>query len=321
MGAVGLGTKLGMMLASLMFSVILWMTVEVLQPRAPRVLRVPVSYENLDESRYKRTSGPEEISVTIDGTEEHVKRVVDGLASRPVIGVVDLRDATPGEARYPLRVLHPRDLPVDFQALQSVVMVEVEPIVRREVPVTIETMGQIAADKSLLYLGAKADPEKVAIIGPASEIEQVDKVRALLDLSKVEPGIEITEGLEPLTSGNRPLSKVSVSPLIVRIRPAMTAAPEVKTVLVSPTFVGQPAVGHRLVRYTVFPNQVNVVGSSNLLARLATVSTGPIRIEASSRTMTYRAIIVPPDGVRVSGSKDVRVRVEIEAVPSGRLGP
>lgn len=306
----GFGVKIPMFLASLLLSLILWFAVQSTQPRGAQSILVKLDYQNLSEDLFI-TSIPEEVQVRVEAPEEELRQI----KPERMLAVVDLKDATVGRENYDVSLSAPRDIPGEKNLIRSRVPITIEKLISRAVPVTVETSGLIPSDANLTYQASDVDPAMVTVTGPESEVRQVNKVRALLDLTQVTAvNLEQKVPLEVVDSANRPLPNVRPSVLIAEVRPGVSSAPEMKGTIVVPDFTGQPAFGFRVKEFSVSPNQVMVRGSSETLSRVSTVATKRLSLEGLTQTKIFDAEIDAPRGVVWVNPRKVRVRVVIEPI-------
>lgn len=312
-----LKTKLPMMGASLAFSFVLWIFVQLGQPRGGQLFPV---LEVVPINMPAHYTAPEVIGTVMAravGPVERLRTVDQLLARKQIFALVDLSDARPGRRRYPLRLQAPRDLQLTFSLAQSDVVVELDEMKKRDMPVVIETQGELPEGSGLKYEGASASPSKASIEGPQSAVERVTKVRTVLDLAQAEPGGSFVGVLEALGTGDRTIPDVAVVPLTVQVRANFDRSPEIKTVRIRPDFEGALAGGLRLKSWSVSPERVSVHGPASLLADLQTVATEPIQLASLSSSGKREIGLSMPKGLRSFTAKRVQVSFEIEAAATG----
>jgi YbbR domain-containing protein len=310
--------KLAMMALSLLISLLLWLQVQSqTRPAAlPEIFNVPLQVRNLDESRFAVTRQPVTVAFRATGTPEQLNQIqLDRLAA-----YVEVDEPTEGLNRYEVKLDMPTTYTARITPERRAVELEVERVVQRQIVVSVEPIGLLMAP-GLIFSGAQSDPDVVTLEGPKSQVDQVAKVRALLDLSKVQPRTAYPVNLEPLRENNRPLGLVRTNPAVVLIRPALAPAPMQQPLIVVPRFTGTPAFGFRVASVSVRPTQVFVTGSSEALAAITTVETQPIEIGGIRQTRTFRAALDLPTGIRREGRDPVEVTVVVEPDPGTPTPP
>ena len=91
------------------------------------------------------------------------------------------------------------------------------------------------------------------VTGPSSQIEKVQQVRALLDISQANADIDRQVTLRAYDANGVAVPNVTITPEKVRIRMKIIQRGGYRTVTVKLVTSGQPAVGYRLTNITVSP--------------------------------------------------------------------
>jgi YbbR domain-containing protein len=308
-----LRTKGLMMLLSLVASVVLFLYVQsqTETPNANNLHTLDIEVRNLDPGFYARVQpskatwqavGPAEALLAIDREKLHA--------------YVDVNGQPEGELKLEVKLEAPNYPNVEWRILRPTATVRLERIVTREVPVTIEVVGQLG-QPNVVYSDATAEPKSVLVEGPRSAVESVKTVEALLDLSRAGESVGMEAAVLPIdTEGNR-VANVKTDPERVMIFPALAAAPQSKTVFVNANYRGQPRFGYRVKRIEVNPPRVRVSGNSELVASFTVLETAPVDLEGLQETRTFSTRVVTPAGIRAA-PEFVQVRVVVEPMPSPR---
>jgi len=295
------------LIASMVISLFLWATVGA-QTSQVRIISVDVKSQGADTERFFIRSLPESINATLRGTTSQINAV----STDSIEAYVDLTNAKTGRNEYPIRIFpeQARQLVTEFP---RTVTVEMEAIVQRDVAVTVETSGEMS-EPGYVIEKVSSDPSRVTIRGPKTEVDQIEKVRAVLPLGPVDPRRTAPYPLDviALTKENRPMQFVRCIPLQVGVTPFLGVASVDKSVFVNGRITGQPAPGFQVSDYVFDPPQVSITGSSSRLARISKIDTEMIDISGLSGTTTVEVTLDPPMGVRVQ-PRSVRATVRIEA--------
>jgi YbbR domain-containing protein len=118
-----------------------------------------------------------------------------------------------------------------------------------------------------------------------------------------------------LTETGKPL-ELTVDPSTVTVRVKAVALPPSKNVLLEPNWSGVPAVGYRIARVEIVPNQIRVLGEASVLEVLSSIQTSPIDVGGISEDKVVKVGIAFPRGVR-SDTQQVEVHIHVESVPVG----
>jgi YbbR domain-containing protein len=157
----------------------------------------------------------------------------------------------------------------------------------------------------------------VKIEGPQSRIESVAVARALvMGTQAIKPGDELKAPIELLDKNNKIVPFVTAEPIEVIVRPTLAPLVPRHNVLITPSWIGQPAFGFRIEGYTLVPNQVELTGDSRKLSNIATIETEPIRIEGLNQDKSISVALRIPQGLAIKGSKSVTVRIRVRPNPS-----
>lgn len=290
-------------LVSVVLSLMLWLQVSAqAQPNKQREMLIRLQARGLGENLFL-TSIPEGISVIAEGPEAQLERLEPGSLTATV-SLTNLR-----AGQHSVRVFLPEVRPpVRLRANRPQVIVSLDALATVQKTVDVDVRGEAPA--TLQYEGAVAQPSVVTLTGPKSEIDRVQKVRAMLDLSSIRPGLVHQINLEALGRDNVPLSLVAISPDTVNVLPAVTAAATLKTVPISPAWQGQPPFPYRVARYSLSPTTVQLRGDSETLAKLFTVDTQPVDLSQLKANRTFEVDLRLPANVK--GPENLRVSVTVE---------
>lgn len=252
-----------------------------------------------------------DINLKATGPRELTPAEIDKLSA-----TVDLSNVQIGRNRCVVEFTPPPGLGSGWtwELSRNVIWVEIDKVQVAVKDIVLETRG--LTKPYLVYTGATLQPLKTEIRGAGAKVQSVKQVRASLDLSTAEPGNSYVVKLEPLNAQGKPVADVTCDPSEVAVRPALIPAPTHKYLVVTPMWSGQPALGYRLVDAQITPNQVEVTGRSEVLARLVAIETEPLQLDGLKESATLRTTLKIPAGVKVEPNTVVQVRVRIEPIPT-----
>jgi len=306
-----------LLVASFVISVLLWMFVGA-QTSQFRTISVDVRSQGADSDRYFVRKIPESVSATLRGTQSQLSAV----SPQSVQAYVDLSSAKSGRNEYPIRIF-PEQVQQLLSEFPRTVMVDIEPIIQRDLPVTVESSGELM-DTNFVLDTISPKPGRVLVKGPKSEVDQIEKVRAVLPLGQVE-----MDRLAPypvdvvaLTRDNRPMQYVRCIPLQINVNASLVVASVEKEAFVNAKLIGAPATGFQVLDYEMDPARVAVSGSATLLAKLTSLETEPVDISGLSGTTTVEVAVTAPVGVRLRRrTVKVTVRIEPKSLPGSVVVP
>jgi len=296
-----------MLMASFMMSVLLWFVVFA-QNNLTSYATIEVRPVGFDEGRYFMRTMPRSIRVVAMGSRPQM----DAYTADNVFAEVDLSRPIVGSHSYPIQLV-PESFRGLVQDAPRTVQITIEELTSKPVEVTLETSGSLA-DPNFALERLSGDIDRVSVRGPKSEVDQIVKVRGVLDLngvsqSRAEP-FEVE--LVALTADNRTMEYVTVTPRTVTVTPALIPAPVEKRAFVKAEFQGEPAAGYEVVEYIISPREVALLGTSRAVAAVSQVSTAPISIDGLVGNRTFEVALIPPEGIRI---RPTTVRVEVRVQP------
>ncbi|MEA2651526.1 MAG: hypothetical protein QOI85_1247, partial [Chloroflexota bacterium] len=258
------------------------------------------------------------------GFVEVTYRTANDLAASVVaeafVGRVDLADYDMDRAPEPQVLdVSVSALTEDVEVLSvspATVRVEIDRIEVRTIPVEVETSPVpegLEIDEPVL------STEEVQVRGPASIVDQVDRVVAFVSISA--SGISFNEPVDlvavdvegqPVDAG-----RVELEPKTVSVQIDVRETETNKTVPVRPDIGGTPAPGFALESLTVEPSVVTLRGSAGALADIAEVLTEPLSLGGVSADQAFDAQLVLGSDVRLADpSAEPVVTVTATIVPS-----
>ncbi|MDX1663376.1 MAG: CdaR family protein [Candidatus Promineifilaceae bacterium] len=253
---------------------------------------------------------PSTVEVQLEGPTS----VLDDLTVDDFTVEVDLAGAPVGTSEVPVRLEHELDtVNVVWQSAENV-LVTIEPIISRQVPVRVEIRGNVA--RGYERGPVLVEPEAISVTGIASRVEQLAEARTTIFLDSPQEDLVVTR--RPIfydLQGNI----VSGANLEVNSEEIEIFIPVEQLVgfAAIPIFVdweGEPAPGYRLLDVNVEPDSVLVTGDRELLDDLRRIRTQPVDITGLRESQTMAVGLDLPEGVELDEVQPVVVRVEIEPI-------
>lgn len=312
---------LGLKIASLLLSVLLWMHVQSLEgQKQPYTFQSAVRIDNLPENLQLKTRDPK-TSITVWGSPDVIEDFQKRRREELVRATVDAGEATDGISSYGVAVGPRSELAnVEIRDFPSI-QLEFEEKVTVTRKVEVVPGGELPA--GFEFGTADVNPSDVQISGPKSLVLNIGSVQAKLNLTGLPSGATYRAKVELIDKEGNILTEGQVSrlPTEVEITPALTPAKPRRSLLISPRFSGQPKVGFRIVRISVNPSQVRVQGDRDKLANVTVLETEPISLEGMLQTSRRQVSLILPPGITIQGSRTVEVTVVVEAIPVSTSTP
>ncbi|MBA2275087.1 MAG: hypothetical protein H0W00_00110 [Chloroflexi bacterium] len=234
------------------------------------------------------------------------------LTNGSFIAFVDLTGVVPepggGTVRVPVQVqaLDPGVEIVDYEP--EFVEILVDPLVTREIPVTVER-GTIP---DRLDVGpSQVEPATVTLRGGSSRVMSVREAMARVSIDGSAINVDQEVDVEPLDDSGNIVAGVEVTPERVRVRITVAPSIETTTLPVRPLIEGDITVGYVLRSLNVDPISVTVSGAETDVATLGLIETEAVDITGRTGIIEVEVALDLPPQVNVSGSETVRVTLEI----------
>ncbi|MES1227575.1 MAG: CdaR family protein [Armatimonadota bacterium] len=305
-------------LVALFFSLMLWLQVgSFFEPQTTKQLTFKLEEQGLPHD-FVAVFPQTLIEVNARGTTSAFQRFHES----DVRATVDLSDVKgPGTKDAKVNIIWPTDTGVTLTPTQRVVRFYIENEVEADRPVIVFPQGEAPKGVQFDLTNAKVFPQKVKIKGPSSLLLQVNKVRARLNLASLpaspSTGDTVPAPIEIVGSDNEPIQGLRAEPPEVTIDPRAVAAATVRTVLVNPTFDGQPSPGYEISNVRVVPNQVELHGTApGTLEGIVRVLTEQIKLAGLASQTRQRVKLRLPLGVTCD-PEEVGVTVDIVISPKG----
>ena len=275
---------------------------------------IPIEVIGLDPGLMITNDPPAQLNVVLSAP----RSVWNQLAADPSVirAVVDLSGLEPGNHAAQVQVnINLRPVQIVSYAPRSI-SVTLERLSTRTVPIDLVTRGEPAVG---YQAGTPTLSQSSTVVsGPASIVERVQKVEALLDLTQVFETVNRTLTLQAVDANNAPVTGLTLTPDRVTVTLPINQKGGYRNVVVKVVTSGEVASGYRLTNISVFPPTVTVFSSD-----LQAISSLPGYVETAPFDLTNLKddldISMPlnlPEGVSVVGDQTVLVRVGIAAIQS-----
>lgn len=276
---------------------------------------IPIEVVGQDVSLVLTSDIPNSESVTINAPQS----VWNDLLSQqsPVQAIVDISGLGAGTHIVDVQVqVAARPVQVVTYSPRTV-SVTLENLVSRKLPINLVTQGEPAVG---FQVGTpKLDFEEATINGPASQVNRVSEIRAVLNINQSYENISRTLNLVALDSNENTIQEISLSPDQVNVDLVINQRYGYRNVIVSVQVEGQVANGYRMTNISVFPLAVTVFSAdpqtvNDLPGYVLTV---PLNLSGLKDDVDISLLLDLPEGVSVVGDRTtVLVRVSVAAIQS-----
>lgn len=195
------------------------------------------------------------------------------------------------------------------------VVVTVEPIIRKTVPVVVRFSG--TAGNELVPDDPTIDPEKVEVAGPKSIVTDITQAIATIKLNGETKAIQQKASVVAQSASGDAITAVSFSPGEVGVTVPLTKAGKMKILGIRPNIVGQPASGLWVKSVTVTPATVAVTGSVDVLDAAKDLTTAALNLNNTSSDMESQVALSLPTGlITADGTQKVTVKIALDHTAS-----
>ncbi|MBN1219613.1 MAG: diadenylate cyclase CdaA [Anaerolineae bacterium] len=276
--------------------------------RRYRLDNIPLRVADLPATYTLMTPAPATVSAIVQTTADI------GLTLRPSSfqAIVSLKEVSPGLNRATIQVnsgaSSVRILSVDPAALD----LEVESIISRTLPVTIDLPDQQNLSPAYIMVGQPvASPQQAQITGPAPLVETVSRVQTSVSLANAGASLQETRPLHALDEQGKEVAGVTVEPAQVQISVPIQQRANARDVGIRAVPNGPPPPGYWLSGLSVTPSFVTLKGSPERLAEIGSfIDTSPIDISQAFGNLEVQVPLALPADVQAldsNGGSVVRI--------------
>lgn len=312
-----LARNLRTLLWAFVLGVAVWIAaVTAADPDELRTYPTPVKIQVVGEDPGLVVNGslPSNVQISLRAPQS----VWNQLSGQPnsVRAVLDLSGLKPGQHAVDIQV-QVDERPIRIVSVSpSSVLLTLEPLESRSLPLQSTISGQPAVGYQAGDL--TLDPAQVLLAGPQSLVQQVAKVRIVIDIAGVREGIDQSVPVEALDASNAPVSNVTIQPNAVHVTLPISRQGGFRDVAVKVVVHGQVATGYRLDSISVYPPVVTVYSANPELVNdlPGVIETQPLELQAAKDSLSMRVSLNLPGGISVVGQPTVLIQAGISPIQS-----
>jgi len=275
---------------------------------------IPIEVIGLDPGLMITNEPADQLNVVLSAP----RSIWNQLTADPstIRAVIDLSGLEPGSHSVPVQVqVSLRPVQIVSHAPRAVT-VALERLSTRTVPINLVTRG----DPAIGYQAGLPTLSQTSTVvsGPASVVERVQKVEALLDLTQVFETLNRTLTLQAVDANESPVNGLTLTPDRVTVTLPINQKGGYRNVVVKVVTSGEITKGYRLTNISVFPPAITVFSSDpTAITNLpGFVETMPLDLANAKDDLDIALSLNLPEGVSVVGDQTVLVRVGIAAIQS-----
>jgi YbbR domain-containing protein len=303
---------LGLKVASLVLSLLLWLYVQYQESnKVPYSFRVDVVINPEPENLQHVSPEKPSVDVEVWGTPEVIEEFKRRRAHELIKANVDGGRAQEGEGSYGVTLFPRNELTeVEIREAPKVTLNFEEKLTLRR---KVEVVPGGDPPAGFEFGAADVSPSEVEISGPKSLVLGA-QVQAKISLSNIRSGATFKARVEVLDREGTPITdeRLVRTPVEVEVTPSLTPAKPRRTLLVSPIYSGAPATGFHVSRVSFLPPTVMVQGDRSRMQNVSIIETEPISL-GGIRSRTEREVgLKAPPGIQVMGNRKVKVVIFVE---------
>ncbi len=248
----------------------------------------------------------------------------DALTTSKFRAWIDLTNLQPGLHDVPVQVEISDRSVVVVEKRPSTINIRLEALSEVQVPINVDVVD--AAPLGYIARTPVVDPITATVSGPASIVNQVNKVWAEVYLRGAKETVERSVDLSARDINGNVLSRVTIVPPKARVTIPVEQRFGYRDVSVRVVITGEVASGYWISNIVVDPSTVTVVGGPSALNKIpGFVETSEVNVSNATEDITERVALNLPPGVSVvqpenqTGSAGgVLVTVDVAAIEGGQ---
>lgn len=300
---------------SVLVAIVLWTYVLGEQnPSIPQTFRdIPIKFNNLDSVNYALVE--EQSSFKVNVRVRGRRSTILELSKEAIRAEVNMKGRAEGENLLAVSVNLPDNIEL-VSVNPPEIMVNLEPIIEKQIPVTVNIENNPA--EGFAVMDPVVKPKEAILKGPKSIVDTIKFAFISVDVSNKTENIQGNFPLRITDAKKAEPKKITYRPDIIE---AIIPIVNKTDVEIEPRIIGNPAPGYAVAGITVTPKIISVTGDENILSYLQKIDTDLIDISGTDSYQQIESKIILPSGLKlVMGEKDiVTVFIEIEAEEQNTL--
>lgn len=298
---------------SVMLALLLWFYVITEQnPVITKDITVPIRLINtvfLEKNNMVMVNETDNFSLTL--RIKGKKDVLDKLNSNTVDAYADLEGHNQKGENF-LRINIggiPEDVNILMKSLERLKIV-LEPKISVQKSVRLNVMGNPI--HGMAAMTPTLTPGDIMITGAESKINEIQDVRADVDIASAATGVNKVVPVRVLDKTGKDIQDIVIEPGNVKVGIPIE---DTKRVSLSMDITGQPAEGYVVSSTSVQPGEVLVTGKQQALAGIDSIKTEKIDITEGKAAVSKEVRLIIPEGIEiVDADESVIVSVIIEKI-------
>lgn len=231
-----------------------------------------------------------EVSVQLSAT----KAELSNIRTKNIVAEVDLSDLESGESRVPVHVsIHGQSGKAEIKDVEpSSIIVNVEKIVSKNLPIEVKILGTIASG----YVLEDVKPVfgYVRVTGPESAVANIKEVTTYADITGKTKSFTINSDIEILDENGVDVENIQTNNKKADINVTVYKS---KAVTIEPIFSGKLGENQVLEDVEINPSEVVIKGPEEKIDSIVKITTNPIEYENLKGSDKYAVTLNLPTGI------------------------
>lgn len=300
-------------LVSLIFAIALWFYV-VLE-KNPIItmnindIEVKIKNEEYLKDRNIKIVTPVDpvVNIKISGTRNNVNKV----SRSEIVVTADVRGITEDSATIKLNYSVPEEVTLEKVSDEDMKFTfdEVKSIERE---VEISKTGKLPSE-NLVELKMEIAPEKIKISGESKELEKIDRIEALLDLSVITDSRTINSKIEVYDKNGEKMDNLILSKTEVSISVDVASSKRVPIKVITKN---EPE-GFKESNIQLNKENVTILGEEKALKKVDIIETEPVDLKDVTNNATLKTRLILPDGISLMNEENIEVKLVMSDETNG----
>lgn len=218
---------------------------------------------------------------------------------------IDLKGYRDGINKIPVKISDLYNAEI-VDSSPKLLTVNIDKLVEKQMPISVELVGEPISG----YAAGETDisPSEVLVKGPRSIVNNVDKVKATVNIDGIKNDIKITVPMKLLNNDEEEISRLEKDPNTVNVEVSIL---KLKKVEIEPVIKGNPLVNYEITDIEINPKTITIKGREDIIKDIDKIKTKPIDISYESDDLDKEVELELPEGVYIVGDNNPKISVNI----------
>jgi len=296
---------------SVFIAIILWFYVNsIINPIKKREIIVPIRYNisTLSKGLVMTESDTKEVRIVVSGTQDELSKI-DEKNIQAVVDFTNVRQT--GEIKLPININNPYHRINIESVYPKSVLVNIDNLVTIQKDVTVELNGN--PKKGYIINGYQEEPNVISIKGAESDIKEISKCIAQLNLSLNDRPFKASVPVKILDSKGKDIT--SLFDLSQKSIDIYVDILKTKQVPLTVKFKGQLPQNKVISKIVLKPSTINVAGKEEDINQLDEIVVGTIDTRMLENVSTFQFDFNLPKNIKaLDNVKQVMITIYTDSV-------